>query len=211
MRLHRIWLLAAACAGAPVAWGGSPEKFALSFEGGYQGLSRATNSAQAVFDGSTGGGVYGGALRIGVSRSFFIGGGIRVFDKDGQRVFVDSPGGTVFPLGHPLSVRLRPIFGFVGWRFRPDSALVPYISAGGGVTSYREESTIGGLTESTSTSKGSWHVAAGLDWGSGPIGVGVEARWSGISDVIGLGGVSRVYSETDLGGFSVVGRLSFRR
>lgn len=211
MRLRGVWVLVAAWACAPAALAGTPEKFALSLEGGYQGLNAASDSAKAVFAGSTGGGVFGGAVRVGVSRSLFVGAGLRVFNKDGERVFVDGPGGTVFPLGHPLSVRLLPVYGFVGWRFRPESALVPYLSAGGGVTSYREESTVGGVTESASASKASWHVALGADYAIGSLGLGVEARWSGIPSVIGLGGVSKVYGETGLGGFSVVGRLSFRR
>jgi hypothetical protein len=211
MRLHRVWALAAAWACAPAALGGTPERLALSFEGGYQGLNGASDSAKAVFAGSTGGGVFGGALRLGVGRSLFVGAGARVFSKEGERVFVDGPGGTVFPLGHPLKVRLLPIYGFVGWRFRPESALVPYVSAGGGVTSYREESTIGGITESESVSKASWHAALGADYAVGSFGLGVEARWSGIPNVVGLSGVSRIYGETDLGGFSVVGRVSFRR
>lgn len=211
MRVHAVWVLATAWACAPAAAGGTPEKFALSFEGGYQRLNSASDSAKAVFAGSTGGGVLGGALRLGVSRSLFVGAGARVFRKDGERVFVDGPGGTVFPLGHPLRIRLLPVYGFVGWRFRPASPLVPYVSAGGGVTSYREESTVGGLTESASVSKASWHVALGADYAARSLGLGVEARWSVIPNVVGLGGVSQVYGETGLGGLSVVGRLSFRR
>ena len=211
MRLHRVCVLAAACACAPAALGGTPETYALSFEGGYQGLNAAPESAKAVFAGSTGGGVFGGAIRVGVSRSFFVGAGARVLDKNGERVFVDGPAGTVFPLGHPLKVRLLPVYGFVGWRFMPASNLVPYLSAGGGVTSYREESTVGNTTESESASKASWHVALGADYAVGRLGLGVEARLSRIPNVIGLGGVSKIYGETDLGGFSVVGRVSFRR
>lgn len=210
MRLSRVCVLAAVCAGAPAAGAGTPEKFAVSLEGGYQGFTSAPDSAKAVFAGSTGGGVFGGALRLGLSRSFFVGAGVRTFDKEGQRVFVDGAGGTVFPLGHPLKVRLVPVYGFVGFRFRPEKALVPYVSAGGGVTSYREESTVAGVTDSASVSKASWHVALGADYAFGSLGFGIEARFTTIPDVIGLGGVSKVYGETDLGGFTVVGRLSFR-
>jgi hypothetical protein len=165
-----------------------------------------------VFDGSTGGVTYGGSLRFGVSRNLFVGAGLRTFSKDGQRVFVAEPGGTVFPLGHPLKVKLRPFYGFVGYRFRPDATFVPYLAAGAGSTSYKEESTVGGLAESESHSKFTWHAMAGADYAlGGSFALGVEARWSSMSDIVGLGGVSQVYGETDLGGFTVVGRISFRR
>ncbi len=190
---------------------GAAERWAVSFEGGYQGLSSASNSAKAVFDGSTGGVTYGGSLRFGVSRHLFVGAGLRTFSKDGERVYVADATSPVFKLGHPLKVKLRPFYGFVGYRFRPDASFVPYLAAGAGSTSYTEESTIGGLSESESQSKFSWHVMAGADYAMGSIGLGVEARWSSMRDLIGLGGVSQVYGENDLGGFTVVGRLSFRR
>lgn len=189
----------------------SAERFAVSFEGGFQSLSKASKSAKAVFDGSTGGITYGGSLRLGVSRNLFVGAGLRTFSKDGERVFVADASSPVFKLGHPLKVKLRPFYGFVGYRFRPDASLVPYLAGGVGTTSYTEESTIGGLSESESQSKFSWHVMAGADYARGSFGLGVEARWSSMSNLIGLGGVSKVYGETDLGGFTVVGRLSFRR
>lgn len=187
------------------------ERFSVTVEGGFQSLSKASDSAKAVFDGSTGGVAFGGSLRLAVGRNLFVGTGLRTFSKDGERVFVADAGAPVFKLGHPMKVKLRPFYGFVGYRFRPDASLVPYLAAGGGSTSYKEESTIGGLTESESHSKFSWHVMAGADYALGHFAVGVEARWSSMSKLIGLGGVSRVYGESDLGGFSVAGRLSFRR
>jgi len=188
------------------------ERFSLSFEGGYQGLSSASKSAKAVFDGSTGGITFGGSVRLAVSRMLFVGAGLRTFSKEGERVYVADASGPVFKLGHPLKIKLRPFYGFAGLRFRADSALVPYVAAGAGVTSYSEDSTIGGLDESSSESKFSWHAMAGADYALGSaFALGFEARWSSTPNIIGLGGVSKVYGETDLGGFTVVGRLSFRR
>jgi hypothetical protein len=211
MKLARgVVLAAAACASGVQA--GAAEKWAVSFEGGYQGLNNATDSAKAVFDGSTSGRALGGSARLSLTRSFFVGAGLHVFNKsDGQRVFVDGPGGTVFRLGHPLEIRLRPIYGFVGYRLRPDAVLVPYLAAGAGSASYRETSTVAGVTTAETISKFTWHGAAGLEYARGRLGIGAEVRYTGIPDVIGLGGVSRVYNENDLGGISVIGRLSFRR
>lgn len=211
MRMHAVCAMVLTCAWGATASAGAPERFAVSFEGGYQGFSSAGDSAKAVFDGSTGTSTLGGSVRFGLTRSLFAGAGVRVMKKEGERVFVEGPGSTVFRLGHPLEVRLVPVYGFVGWRFMPESSLVPYLSAGGGFTSYSEESTVGGLTESESFSKATWHVAAGADYAIGAFGIGFEARFTSVPNVIGLGGVSKIYGETDLGGFSVVGRVSFRR
>ncbi len=212
MKLSHAVVLAAAGAWAVTAQADTSEKWAVSAEGGYQMLNNATDSAKAVFDGSTGGAVFGGSLRVSLTRSFFAGAGLHVFEKSGgQRVFVDGPGGTVFPLGHPLEIRVRPIYGFVGYRLRPSSVLVPYLALGAGSASYRETSTVGGVTTTHSSSKFTWHGALGLEYAAGRLGIGAEVRYTGIPDVIGLGGVSQIYGENDLGGLSVIARLSFRR
>lgn len=210
---QRTWILSASLclATAGAASAAEPDRWSLSFEGGYLGLQSASKSAKAVFDGSSGGGVFGGSLRFGLSRSFFVGAAARVFNKDGERVFVADAASPVFKLGHPLKVRLVPVYGFVGYRFRPQTTLVPYVAVGGGVTSFREESTVGGLLDSQTRSKGSAHFMAGLDYRTGNVGLGLEALWSTVPNSIGLGGVSQVYGETNLGGFSLLGRFSFRR
>lgn len=212
MKLAVVVGLAALATGAPWAAAAAPETWSASFEGGYQGLQNASNSAKAVFDGSTGGRVLGGSARLTVWRSFFVGAGVRVFDKsEGQRVFVDGPGGTVFRLGHPLELRLRPIYGFVGYALRSKAPVVPYLAVGAGSASYRESSTVAGVTTTDTLSKFTWHAALGADYALGAVALGFEARYTGIPDVVGLGGVSKVYGENDLGGITVVGRLSFRR
>ncbi len=207
MKLATVLALSAAALAAPAAGARTPERFAVSVEGGYLGLS-AADSAKALFD-SSGGFVFGGELRVRLKRSWFAGAGVRTFNREGERVFVDA--GTVFKLGHPLKLRLRPIYGFVGFRYRPEAAIVPYIAVGGGVTSYREESVIGGQTDVATASKGTWHVALGADYALGAVSVGAEARYTSVPDAIGLAGVSRAFGEKDLGGFTVVGRLSFGR
>ncbi len=212
MKLARVIAVAAMVTGSPGALAGSPENWSVSFEGGYQGLQNASESVKAVFDGSTGGKVLGGSLRVTAWRSFFVGAGLRVFDKsEGQRVFVERPGATAFKLGHPLELRLRPIYGFVGYSFRPQAAFVPYVSLGAGSASYREISTVAGVTTTDTLSKFTWHAGLGADYALGSVALGFEARYTGIPNVIGLGGVSKVYGENDLGGITVVGRLSFRR
>ena len=179
----------------------------LALDGGYFVMSNARKSAKAVFGGSGGGPTFGASVMLGLGRSFFVGAGGRFFQKTGERVFVENATGPVFRLGHPLKIRTIPVYGLVGFRFSPDKTLVPYVTGGAGITSYREESTVGGLTETTSQSKFSGMLAIGADYGRGPFRFGVEANYSLVPSTIGLGGVSAVYGEKDVGGFSILGRI----
>jgi opacity protein-like surface antigen len=192
---------------APAA-GAQDSGFALDLAGGWQDLTSAKDSAKAVFDGSSGGATFGGGLRYEFGNGLYAGAFVRYFSKDGERVFVASPGGEVFPLGHPLSIKLIPIQGTVGWRFGKGS-LVPYVGGGAGVTSFEEESTVGGVTETASETKFSAHVLGGLEFGTGSLRVAAETMWTFVPDSIGVGGVSQVYGETDLGGLSIVGKVVF--
>jgi hypothetical protein len=181
----------------------------LALDGGYFVMSNARKSAKAVFGGSGGGPTGGAAVTFGLGRSFFVGAGARIFQKTGERVFVENATGPVFRLGHPLKIRTIPVYGLVGFRLSPDKSLVPYVTGGAGITSYKEESTVGGITETTSQSKFSGMLAVGADYGRGPVRFGAEVNYSLVPSSIGLGGVSAVYGEKDVGGFAVVGRIVF--
>ncbi|HET7293909.1 MAG TPA: outer membrane beta-barrel protein [Vicinamibacteria bacterium] len=183
-------------------------RFAIDAAVGYQDLTSASDSAKAVFDGSSGGLTLGGGARFGLGDHLYVGAFARYFSKDGERVFVSSGGGEVFRLGHPLSLRLVPVHATVGWRFGGGS-LRPYAGGGVGFTSYREESTVGGVTESASDTKFSAHVLGGLEFGRGSLRVAAEAMWTTVPDSLGVGGVSEVYGESDIGGLSVVGKVVF--
>ncbi len=176
--------------------------------GGYQDLTGAKDSAKAVF-GSSGGLTFGSGIGYNLANGFFVSGWARRFSKDGERVFVAAAGSPVFPLGHPLSVKITPLQGTLGFRFG-HSSLRPYLGIGGGITSFKETSTVGGLTESTSESKASYHALVGIDFGKGALGVGGELLYLSVPKSIGLGGVSQVYGETNVGGFQAVGKISFR-
>jgi opacity protein-like surface antigen len=195
--------LVAALAGPAPAGAGS---FGVEVHGGYHGLS-ATKSAQAVFDGSTGGATFGGAVRYVLHRGFYIAAGARTFSKSGERVYVAAAGDPVAKLGFPLDVRITPIFGTLGYRFREGHAFVPYLGVGGGVTQFRETSDVTGDVREESRSPGSYHALAGLEYGTGMIRFGAEGVYSSAPDSIGVGGVSKVYGEKDIGGWSVLGKL----
>ena len=124
-------------------------------------------------------------------------------------MFAASLTGPVQHLGFPLSVRLTPITGTVGYRFRRDRSFVPYVGVGGGVTLYREESEVAGEALSESRSAGTFVGEAGVEYGKGRFRYAVEGRYSIASEAIGLGRVSEVYGEDDVGGWALVGKVVY--
>lgn len=194
-----------ALAAAPRAAAGS---FDVSAHGGYFDMTAAKDSAQAVF-GSSGGGIFGGGVRYRFDSGLFVAAGVSFFKKTGERVFVADPGGEVFPLGHPLELKLMPIEATVGWRFGRRGLFTPYFGVGGGLVSYSEESSVAGISEKDDQTKGSGHALAGVEIGRGSFRFAVEAGYSIVPSTIGLGGVSKVYGEDDVGGFRVLGKVMF--
>jgi hypothetical protein len=207
MTLERAIVAVAASFGllSAIAAPARAQGFALNGQAGYFSLNSASKSANAVF-GSAGGATYGGSLTYAFESGFYLEGGARYFSKTGQRVFVANPSGTVFPLGFPLKMRLVPIFLNVGYRFG-GGVIVPYVAVGGSVTSFHEESTVAGLTSSQDSTTGGGQVLAGLEFGKGHLRLAGEAAYAFVPNTVGIGGVSKVYGEKDLGGFSVVGKL----
>ena len=182
-------------------------EFGLSLEGGYFDLSNASKSAKAIFGNTTGGATGGGSLRYVFLRSLFVGAGAHYFERTGERVFVADANATPFRLGHPLTLREVPVYGMVGWRFRPDARLVPYIGVGAGKASIHEKSVVGGIEESRKQSKATYLAVGGAEWGRGILRVGAELMLSSIPNSIGVGGVSKIYNEKNLGGVSIVGKV----
>jgi opacity protein-like surface antigen len=168
----------------------------------------AGNSMKAVFDSGsavTFGGRVGWVFRHGIYAAV----SARSLSKDGERVFVAEPGAPIFKLGHPLSMSLLPLDITVGYRFKRKGLFTPYVGLGGGKLSYEEKSTVGGVTEKESRSKGSWHVLGGVEFGRGRLRVAAEALYEGVPDAIGVGGVSQVYGEKNLGGVTLLGKVVF--
>jgi opacity protein-like surface antigen len=182
--------------------------FAINAQGGYFAM-KASESAKAVFD-SSGGFTPGGGISYAFGKHLYVEAGARYFSKSGEKVFVAGPGEPVAKLGFPLEARLIPIYGTIGYRFMGGkSAFSPYLGLGGGVTSYREESTVAGITTTESQSKGSFHGLVGLEYGRGHLRFAVEAIYTAVPNAIGVGGVSKVYLEDDLGGFVALGKLIY--
>ena len=194
------------------AAGAHAGEIAVSGDAGYFDLTNARRSAQAVFGGTPGGFTGGGSLRYTFGGGFFVAAGGRYFQRTGERVFVAEPGGEVFRLQHPLRVRMIPAFGLIGYRFerRRGLPLAPYVGLGGGVTVYHEESEIGGLVEGVvDQARGAGFGVLGLEYGRGVVRLGVEVMYSTVPNAAGVGGVSAVYGEDDIGGFTAAARLTF--
>jgi hypothetical protein len=198
-------LLAGVIACGPAA---GAADLAVSLDAGWYDMTSAHRSAEAVF-GSRGGPTVGGTVRLGLGRSWFAGAGARYFQRDGERVFTRGEGAPVFRLGHPLTVRLIPVYALAGYRFRSDARLVPYVSGGVGVAILREEDTVAEVSEVTASTRASGHLATGLEYGRGAVRLGAELMFTSVPGSAGIGGVSAAYRETDVGGFTLVGRIAF--
>jgi hypothetical protein len=185
-------------------------RFDVGFQIGVRWLTGVSKSANALFDGEDSGLEVGGFASYAITKSVFLSVSGAYFEKDGQRVFLADADSPWFPLGHPLKVRLIPVNLVVGYRFHPWPSVVPYLAVGGGVTFFDEETTIGGVTESSSSTEGTAIVMGGVDYVKGNLLIGVQGSWSTVPDSVGLGGVSAVYGEDDLGGVTASVRLGIR-
>jgi opacity protein-like surface antigen len=180
----------------------------LEAEGGYFELSSAEQAARAVF-GSKGGPLFGLAVSFAARGSGpFARVGARRWSRSGERAFAADVTSPVFRLGHPLEVRITPVYALVGWRLALGS-VTPYLGAGAGVTGYREESTVAEITTEESRRKAAYHLAAGAELFRGPLRLGVELGWSSVPGALGTGGISERFGQTNAGGLSVVGRVVF--
>jgi hypothetical protein len=179
----------------------------LSAEGqiGYFRMA-ATSSAEATF-GSADTLIYGGALRLTVWRGAFVSIGARTLARDGERVFVASPGSPVQKLGETLTMRTTIIVPALGYRFRDGNSIVPYVSVGLPVTAYRERSDVKGEKFDVDTSKLGFAGAAGIEIGRGVLRLGAEVGYTTAPNAIGSTGVTKVYGENDAGGFHAVGKV----
>ena len=206
-------VLLASAALALAASSAHAQSFGIDAEVGYRTLS-ATKSADAVF-GSSSGLTVGGSAQYAFKKGIFVRGGYRHFGKDGERVFVADATSPAFPLGFPLKASINSVDVVGGWRFRlggkKPSPLVPYLGAGLELASYKEESTVAGLVEKNDQSKTGFQFLGGLEYkGFGKLVLAAEVAYAIVPNALGVGGVSKVYGEDDIGGFRVVGRVGYR-
>ena len=210
-RVPLVFLGAASLAlGATAAY---PQSFGIDAEAGYRTLS-ATKSADAVF-GSSSGLTLGGSAQYAFKMGLFLRGGYRHFGKQGEKVFLADATSPAYPLGFPLKASIDSIDVVGGWRFKlggkKPSAFVPYLGVGLELASYQEESTVAELVEKNDQSKTGFQFLGGLEYkGFGKLVLAAEVAYALVPNTLGVGGVSKIYGEDDIGGFRVVGRLGYR-
>jgi hypothetical protein len=201
MSVAALVALGLLAAPAPTLAGG----LAAEVQAGYLGMT-AVESAKAVF-GSSGGFSWGAAGRYSFDLGIYVSAGVRTFSKKGERVFVALPAGPVAQLDFPLKTRITPIFATAGYRFREGKTIVPYAGLGGSITLFREQSEVVGMHYEESKSKAGFHVVGGAEVGRGLLRFGTEVGWSTVPNAVGFGGITEVYGEDDLGGWSVAGKV----
>jgi hypothetical protein len=180
---------------------------------GYVTYGTTTFEAEKSFEAITGEksntGLGGGATVIGLWLGLFTDIGFSQQTMDGQRVFVD--GGTVYPLGIPVEIKIRPIDIAGGWRFF-FGRVSPYAGAGISLIKYEETGDFALNDDNVSESKAGPLILTGVDlsvnrW----LHVGGELRYRAVKGVLGAGGVSQAFGEDQLGGYSFALRVSVGR
>ncbi len=166
----------------------------------------ATESFEAITGASRKAGIGGGVVVTGVWRGLFVDAGVAEQTLAGERVFVDA--GTVYQLGIPVSITMRPVDLAAGWRLFY-GRVSPYAGAGATFVSYEETADFAEPGDNVSESKTGALFLAGLDvsvirW----LHVGAEFRYRSVSGVLGDGGVSEVFHDDQLGGYALALRIS---
>jgi opacity protein-like surface antigen len=209
-RVPLALLVAALALGAPPAYS---QSFGIDAEAGYRTLT-ATKSADAVF-GSSSGLTLGGSAQYAFKKGLFVRGGFRHFGKEGEKVFLADATSPAYPLGFPLKASINSVDVVAGWRFslggKKPSPFVPYLGVGLELASYKEESTVAELVEKNDQSKTGFQFLGGLEYKVfGKVVLAAEVAYALVPNTLGVGGVSRIYGEDDIGGLRVVGRLGYR-
>lgn len=162
-------------------------------------------AARQTFDAVTGRRLapfWGGGVEIDLARQYFVEISVSRFSKTGQRVFVSD--GQAFPLGIPLTAKITPFEVAGGYRFVNRGSIVPYVGAGVGRYAYSETSDFADASENVDASHAGLLVFGGAEfrvhrW----INVGVDAHFTRVTGILGDGGASREFGETDLGGTGI--------
>jgi opacity protein-like surface antigen len=141
----------------------------------------------------------GGGADIVLYRNFFAEIGFSRFEETGERVF--RSGGETFKLGIPLTATITPFEISGGYRLTYWRRVIPYGGMGLASYHYEETSDFSQSGENVDESKRGLVVLGGAEvrvmrW----IGVGLDVHYTSIDDILGSGGISQEFGESDLGG-----------
>jgi opacity protein-like surface antigen len=169
----------------------------------------AEQTFEAVFDDSVQP-FRGGGVDVVVYRNFFAELAFSRFKQTGERVF--RAGGETFPVGIPLTATITPFEVSGGYRMTQWRRVLPYAGAGLGSYGYKETSSFAASGEDVDVSKKGFILFAGAEfrvirW----FGISADVHKTSIDDIIGTGGISQEFNETDLGGTAFRVRLMVGR
>lgn len=169
----------------------------------------ASDSLKAVAGTSRDSGWGGGGSVTGLWRGIFVDVAVSEQQFDGQRLFVHA--GTVYPLGIPLDITIRPIDLAAGWR-QTRGRFSPYAGAGLSFVSYKERGDFAIAGDDVDEQKSGALILGGVDiqiWKF--LFAGFDVRYRSVSGVLGQGGVSDIFAEDQIGGSAVTLRISVGR
>lgn len=200
-------ILALSLLAVPSAQAGS---FAFLIDGGLRTMTNSPDTEKAIFGSKQG---WGGGVGLTYDRGprWRFGVDARRIARDGERAFAADRTSEAFRLGHPLTFTLFEGIASVSYRFAEVGPVSPYLTLGGGVASWKESSDIAGLVEKSSGTTGLVEARLGIERQAGVLRIALEGGITMIPNAVGVGGVSRVYEERDLGGLFVVARVGFSR
>jgi hypothetical protein len=163
-------------------------------------LFSSDRSFKAVLDNDKGW-FFGGGGQVVIEPGIYVEGSVDYYEKTGQRVFVHD--NQVFGLGISDKVRIIPLQFTAGFRVPGLGRIVPYGGGGGGVYFFKEEADFAEAGDNVDDSYGSFHFVGGVEftgveWAS----TAFEVQWTKVTNSIGIGGVSAVFGEDDLGGIA---------
>ncbi len=173
----------------------------------------ATQSFKAIL-GRPAGPLFGGGLELGLPKHLFLSVGASRFRRTGHRVFAFQ--GKVFDLNEPATITITPLEITAGYRYTgpaqpatrtaAHAKLIPYVGGGVGWHKYTETSAHSTDADDAHATFTGYQVVGGLEmplqkW----MALAAEAQFASVPNALGQdpNGVSSVYNEHDLGGFTV--------
>ncbi len=173
----------------------------------------ATQSFRAIL-GRPAGPLFGGGLELGLPKHLFLSVGASRFRRTGHRVFAFQ--GTVFNLNEPATITVTPLEITVGYRYTgpaqpatraaASTKLIPYVGGGVGWHKYTETSAHSSDADDVHATFAGYQVVGGVEtplqkW----MALAAEAQFASVPNALGqdLSGVSNVYDEHNLGGFTI--------
>ena len=148
---------------------------------------------------------FGGGVLL-AERGVFLEFAFSRFKKTGQRAFLFN--GQVYPLGIPTTVTVSPFEVTGGYRFRRQSAIVPYAGVGIGSYGYTETSSFADTGEDVDLRHNGFLVVGGVEFRVHRlIGIAADVQHTHIPGILGTAGLSKDAGENDLGGTSVHAKI----